>query len=71
MAPKSELPPDVEAEQVWRDPRLGQHYKVDHVAKGVAALHRCTPGGRVLNQRYTEKVPVQVMQTAWELVSGR
>jgi hypothetical protein len=71
MAPKSELPPDGEAEQVWRDPGLGQHYKVDHVVKGAAALHRCTPGGRVLNQRYTDKVTVQLMQTAWELVSGR
>lgn len=64
-----DLPPDVEPEQVWRDPG-GQHYRVDRVTNGVATLHRCSPAGRVLNQRHTEKASVERMQSDYELVSG-
>ena len=70
MARKSELPADVEPEQVWRDSG-GQHWQVESVTNGVAALHRCTPAGRVLNQRYRESMSVDRMQGGWELVSGR
>jgi hypothetical protein len=65
----ADVPPDVIAEQVWRDPG-GQHYRVALVANGVATLNRCTAAGRVLNPRYTEKVPVEWMRSAWRLVIG-
>ena len=65
---RADLPPDVEAEQVWKEPG-GQHYKVESVTNGVASLHRCTPGGRVLNQRYKETVSVERMQADYKLVS--
>ena len=70
MPTRKQLPDDVETEQVWRAPD-GQHYRVAIVTNTIATLHRCTPAGRVLNQRYTEKVPVERMQSGWELVTGR
>lgn len=66
---RRELPNDVEPEQVWKD-GSGQHYKVDAVINGVAALQRCTPAGRVLNQRYKETVSVERMQADFKLVSA-
>jgi hypothetical protein len=66
---RRELPDDVEPEQVWKDAG-GQHYKVDSVTNGVAALHRCTPAGRVLNQRYKETVSVERMQADFKRVGA-
>ena len=67
--PTSKLPDDVEPDQIWKAPD-GQHYKVADVANGVAILHRCTPAGRVLNQRYKTTEPVDRMQSEFKLVSG-
>jgi hypothetical protein len=66
---RADLPPDVEPEQVWKAAD-GQHYRVDSVTNGVASLHRCTPAGRVLNQRYRETVSAERMQADWKLVGG-
>jgi len=70
MPSRKQLPDDIETEQVWKDPS-GQHYRVFSVSNTIATLQRCTPAGRVLNQRYKENVPVERMQAGWELVSGR
>jgi hypothetical protein len=66
---RSNLPEDVEPEQVWKAAG-GQHYKVHSVTNGAATLHRCTPAGRVLNQRYKATVSVERMQAEYKLVSG-
>jgi hypothetical protein len=66
----AKLPADVEADQVWRDAD-GQHYNVFSVHGGVAALQRCTPAGRVLNQRYRVTESVERMQAQFELVRER
>jgi hypothetical protein len=65
---RANLPSDVESEQVWKDAN-GQHYRVATVTNGIATLQRCTPAGRVLNQRYRENVSVERMQAGWRLVS--
>jgi hypothetical protein len=66
---RAKLPDDVGPDQVWQDPD-GQHFKVNAVVNGVAKLSRCTPAGRVLNQRYTASASVERMQADWKLVSG-
>ena len=63
----SELPEDVEPEQLWRAPD-GQHYKVISVSNGQASLHRATPAGRVLNTRYQAHESAERMQTEWQLL---
>ena len=68
--PTAKLPADVEADQVWKAPD-GQHYKVHTVHNGIASLHRCSPAGRVLNQRYRITQPVERMQADFEVVTGR
>ena len=67
--PARKLPDDVEPDQVWRASD-GQHYKVVSVHAGIATLQRCTPAGRVLNQRYKTAEAVDRMQTEFKLVSG-
>jgi hypothetical protein len=67
--PTRKLPDDVEPDQVWKAPD-GQHYKVVSVHAGIATLQRCTPGGRVLNQRYKTTEAVDRMQTDFKLVGG-
>lgn len=64
---RHDLPADVEADQVWRDTG-GQHFKVESVHNGIATLHRCTPAGRVLNQKYKETASVDRMQADYKLV---
>jgi hypothetical protein len=46
----SQLPEDVEPDQLWRAPD-GQHYKVISVSNGRVAMYRATPAGRVLSTR--------------------
>ena len=59
----------VEPDQVWRATD-GQHYKVVSVHAGIATLQRCTPAGRVLNQRYKTTEAVERMQADFKLVGG-
>lgn len=63
----SDLPEDVEPEQLWRAPD-GQHYKVISVSNGRVSMHRATPAGRVLNVRYQAHESLEKMQTEWKLV---
>lgn len=65
---RAALPDDVDPDQVWKDPD-GQHFKVYAVVNGVAKLSRCTPAGRVLNQRFTASASVERMQAGWKLMS--
>jgi hypothetical protein len=64
----SQLPEDVEPDQLWRAPD-GQHYKVISVSNGRVAMHRATPAGRVLNTRYQAHESLEKMQAEWQLVS--
>lgn len=64
----SQLPEDVEPEQLWRAPD-GQHYKIISISNGRVSMHRATPGGRVLNTRYQTHESVDKMQAEWHLVS--
>ena len=64
----SQLPEDVEPEQLWRAPD-GQHYKVISVTNGRVAMHRATPAGRVLNTRYQSHESMEKMQAEWQLVT--
>jgi hypothetical protein len=42
---------------------------MDSVTYGVASLHRCTPAGRVLNQRL-QGDGLERMQADWKLISS-
>jgi hypothetical protein len=65
---RPKLPDDVEPDQVWRADD-GQHFKVLSVHAGVATLQRCTPAGRVLNQRYKTSESVERLQNAFSLIT--
>jgi len=68
---RSDLPVDVETDQVWRERDGDQHWKVFTSHNGRAMLQRCTKGGQVLNQRYTKSMSEDDMHAQFDFVGPK